>query len=52
MMYFILNISHQHFSVAIASFFRVMLRLREYKGTNIVSCECVISNLCAYIYYI
>jgi len=30
--------SRQHVSAAIAAIFRVMLLLREYKGTNVVSC--------------
>jgi hypothetical protein len=30
--------SHQHVSAAIAAIFRVMLLLRQYKGTNVVGC--------------
>jgi len=33
--------SHQHVSAAIAAIFRVMLLLRQYKGTNVVSCVSV-----------
>jgi len=33
--------SHQHVSAAIATIFRVMLLLKEYKVTNVVSCVAV-----------
>ena len=41
MTYFISQYSHQHVSAAIAAIFRMVLLLKEHKGTNVVSCVAV-----------
>jgi len=38
---FYLHFSHQHVLAAVAAFFKVVILLQEYKGTNVVSCVAV-----------